>query len=150
MPGKPILCLDFDGVVHRYSQGWKGVDVIYDDVVPGFFEWAAKARDHFELVIYSSRSKYSEGLAAMLEWLGTQLTSWKTSNIVSIELPPYLSDFTFAHEKPPAFLIIDDRAIQFRGDWSAWWLEPEKLRAFKAWTSGEQESCPTTQRESQS
>jgi hypothetical protein len=28
MMGKPILCLDFDGVLHSYSSGWKGADVI--------------------------------------------------------------------------------------------------------------------------
>ena len=27
---KPILCLDFDGVVHSYTSGWKGADVIPD------------------------------------------------------------------------------------------------------------------------
>ena len=29
---KPILCLDFDGVIHRYDSGWKGADVIPDRI----------------------------------------------------------------------------------------------------------------------
>src|SRR5882672_3079773 len=32
---KPILCLDFDGVLHSYSSGWKGADVIPDAPTPG-------------------------------------------------------------------------------------------------------------------
>jgi hypothetical protein len=32
---KPILCLDFDGVLHSYTSGWKGAAVIPDPPVPG-------------------------------------------------------------------------------------------------------------------
>lgn len=35
---KPILCLDFDGVIHRYDSGWKGPLVIADGVTDGFFD----------------------------------------------------------------------------------------------------------------
>ena len=44
---KPILCLDFDGVVHSYKSGWQGVDAIPDPPTEGFFEWLATDMPHF-------------------------------------------------------------------------------------------------------
>lgn len=132
---KPILCIDFDGVIHSYERGWKDGE-IYGTVVTGFFEWAVKARDHFELVIYSSRSKSAEGLAAMKDWLGMQLTAWKSApNIRDIASPPYLDDFKFTHEKPPAFLTIDDRALTFNGRWGDYGYSPAGLLSFKPWNA---------------
>lgn len=133
MPNKPILCLDFDDVVHSYDRGWQD-DSIYGTVVPGFFEWAAVARDRFTLVIYSSRSKITEGRAAMKIWLGQQLITWKAEpNVRAATVPPYLDDFEFAHEKPSAFLTIDDRAIRFTGVWNHPMYSPDALLAFKPW-----------------
>ena len=43
--GKLILCLDFDGVIHSYSSGWKGADVIPDPPVPGALRFIADARE---------------------------------------------------------------------------------------------------------
>lgn len=120
---KPILCIDFDGVIHSYERGWQD-GVIYGTVTPGFFEWAKEAAKHFRLVIYSSRSGTPEGIAAMRSWLATQ------AQLAGLYFVP---DFEFAHEKPPAFLTIDDRAIQFQGDWTA--LPPHELRAFKPWNA---------------
>jgi hypothetical protein len=131
---KPTLCIDFDGVIHAYSKGWQNGE-IYDSATPGFFEWAAKARGQFKLVIYSSRSKDDEQIDKMRDWLGGQLVAWKTSHMVSIELPPYMDDFDFAHEKPAAWLTIDDRALCFLGDWSVPWLDPAALHRFKPWNA---------------
>jgi hypothetical protein len=133
---KPILCLDFDSTIHLYSKGWQN-GTIYDDVVPGFFEWATEAKKQFRLVIYSSRSKTPEGITAMKAWLTRRWIEWDGGNTDQKDpgsIIPLL-DFEFAHEKPPAFLTIDDRAIQFRGDWSVAWLQPDTLRAFKPWNA---------------
>jgi hypothetical protein len=127
---RPTLCIDLDGVVHAYSKGWQD-GALYDGVVPGFFEWAYHAQEHFKLVIYSSRSRTEEGLTAMREWLQQQLGAFVIAN------PDYagrILDYEFAHEKPIAWLTIDDRAICFQGNWDAPELAPEALRAFKPWT----------------
>ena len=52
---KPILSLDFDGVLHWYRKGWKGADVIDDEPTPGAVEFVKNAQEHFKVVIYSSR-----------------------------------------------------------------------------------------------
>jgi hypothetical protein len=114
--GKPILCLDFDGVIHRYSKGWQDGE-IYDPPVEGFKEWAEQACDYFRLVVYSSRSKQLDGIDDMREWMEKYdiPTAW----------------FEFAAEKPAAFLTIDDRALTFTGDWGDY---PMKwLQNFKPW-----------------
>lgn len=129
---KQILALDFDGVVHQYSKGWQD-GAIYDDVTPGFFDWALAAADHFRLVIYSSRSKTDEGKTAMREWLSAQSEKWRAER----DHPPVtMLTFEFAHEKPPAWLTIDDRAFCFSGDWSDPILSVEALKAFKPWMQG--------------
>ncbi len=124
---KPILCIDFDGVIHKYSGGWQN-GKIYDVVTDGFFEWAEKAARFFKLVIYSSRSKDEDGIIAMGLWFTEQRRQWREKGGTASDGK---LEFEFAHEKPPAFLTIDDRAIAFNGDWSE--LDPEKLAAFKPW-----------------
>ncbi len=128
---KPILCIDFDGVIHSYDRGWQDGQ-IYGYVVPGFFEWAERAKEHFHLVIYSSRSKTEEGVIAMGQWLPEQRRRWR----IATRFPndgPAPTEFEIAHEKPAAFLTIDDRAICFKGDWSAMELDPLVMRAFRPW-----------------
>lgn len=129
-PYKQILCLDFDGVIHRYSNGWQNGE-IYDRATAGFFDWAEEAKKVFKLVIYSSRSKTPEGVAAMREWMGAQIQEWRKGRD---EFSLWPDDFEYASEKPTAFLTIDDRAIQFEGSWSITKMNPRNLKKFAPWT----------------
>lgn len=130
---KPTLCIDFDGVIHSYEKGWQD-GAIYGYVVPGFFEWVERVRDQFKLVIYSSRSKTDDGVIAMSTWLHACRNEWIKSGGQRDPIEPLT--FEFAYEKPAAWLTIDDRAICFRGDWSAAELGTYALQSFKPWTAG--------------
>ncbi|MHB8392743.1 MAG: HAD domain-containing protein [Acidobacteriaceae bacterium] len=122
----PILCLDFDGVVHSYTSGWKGARVIPDDPVPGALEFMATALvDGFDVVIHSSRARYFGGIRAMRRWLKEK------SGLLWYETlaGPGLEDIRFSRWKPPAMVTLDDRAITFSGKFP----ELRSLREFKPW-----------------
>ena len=116
--GKPILCLDFDGCIHSYSSGWKGVDKIPDTPVPGVFEWIESALEYFEIHVYSSRSTSAQGRAAMYFYIRNHA-------------PHLAGKLFFAKEKPRAFIQIDDRCIMFDVNWSK--ISPKELLNFKPW-----------------
>lgn len=124
---KPILCLDFDGVCHSYTSGWKGADVIPDDAVPGLFEFLEQVAPYFDIQVFSSRSHQPGGVDAMTLWFYEQRKKWRENGggdgfkeIVAISFPI---------EKPSAMISIDDRAITFNGQWP----DVEMLRTFKPW-----------------
>lgn len=122
MPSKPILCLDFDGVLHSYTSGWKDADIIPDPPVPGAMQFLVGATEAFQVSIFSSRSKDRAGVQAMRKWLRYYLEEEGFSEEVELELD-------FPTEKPPAMLTIDDRALTFTGRWPS----IEELKAFKPW-----------------
>lgn len=72
---KPILYLNFDGVIDSYTSGWKGADVIPDQPVPGAIAFIIDAVGVFEVHIFSSRSgidggeNVKSGICAMQDWL---------------------------------------------------------------------------------
>lgn len=114
----PIICVDFDGVIHSYTSPWIAPHVIPDPPVAGAIEWLqahlpvpdalgmAGPHEGPIVQIYSSRSKYWRGRRAMKRWL------------IQHGLPrQYIDDgiLEFPTKKPAAFLTIDDRAICFNG-----------------------------------
>jgi hypothetical protein len=124
---KPILCLDFDGVCHMYTSGWKGADVIPDDYVPGLFEFLEAVAPYFDIQVFSSRSNQPGGADAMALWFADQRRKWRASG--GGEGFTQIIEVSFPTEKPAAAVSIDDRAITFTGMWP----DVEFLRTFKPW-----------------
>lgn len=127
----PILCLDFDGVIHRYDSGWQGATQIPDPATDGFFEWLDEAARHFRIVVYSSRSKEPGAINAMMFWLTEQRKKWRDGGGRSPHEFGGAVELQFADTKPAAFITIDDRALTFDGNWSHY--PPAQLRNFVPW-----------------
>jgi hypothetical protein len=137
---KPIICLDFDGVLHSYTSGWKGADVIPDPPVPGAIEFILRAGQHFNVAIFSSRSNQTGGIKAMVEWLikhGLDPEAIHRADqalhlgVVAEDLVerPWHGSVYFPTEKPPAMVSIDDRCLTFTGVWPA----IDELLSFQPW-----------------
>lgn len=122
---KPILCLDFDGVIHRYVSGWKGAENNPDPPAPGAIAAILGYLHKFDVVIFSSRSHQLSGIDAMKRWLREHAgAAWYESPD-----SPGLESVRFVREKPPAMATLDDRAITFTGTWPT----VDTLLAFKPW-----------------
>lgn len=125
---KPIIVVDFDGVIHSYTSGWKGPEVINDPPVPGALDWLVDAVEDFEIQILSSRSSQAGGREAMKTWLVKQYehyNGWSFDEAFDF----VWNILVWPLDKPPAFMTIDDRAFQFEGtfpplDW---------VKSFKPW-----------------
>lgn len=153
MRPKPILCLDFDGVIHRYDSGWKGAHIIPDKPVDGAGEFILEALKDFTVAIHSSRSKSLRGRSAMEAYLFRVLwdayykaneafwDAYHAQTGVEPESTPWThyDDHEVAKDlfkkikwpwfKPSAIITIDDRALTFTGEWPA----IEQLKGFKPW-----------------
>jgi hypothetical protein len=95
-------CLDFDGVLHSYSSGWKGAAEIPDPPNEGALEAVEALRQCFHVAVQSTRCATPAGLQAVKAWL-------RRHRIPVDEV---------ASEKPPAFVYLDDRGLRFEGDWA--------------------------------
>lgn len=122
-----IVCVDFDGVLHSYTSGWKGACVIPDPPVPGALEWLISASQdpRLEVCVYSSRSKEPGAIHAMKEWLRRYIGEFVSAEVED----QVLARLTFPTQKPAASMTIDDRAFCFEGSFPTidWILE------FKPW-----------------
>ena len=108
MKRKPILSLDFDGVLHSYSSGWQGAACIPDPPVPGAMAFLIDA------------------LASLCDWLRKHLTGHLHNSLLADDVVRRIG---FPSQKLPAFVTLDDRAITFDGKFPS----VSSLLAFKPW-----------------
>lgn len=149
---KPILTLDFDGVVHSYTSGWQGARRVSDAPVPGALEFIVAALNVFRVAIYSSRSHQFLGRFFMKRWLRGHLIAvagkdfsdtpawWRDRIAQTAFADPWgdevrwaadvvVADILWPRCKPSSMVSLDDRAITFTGAWP----DLLKLRAFQPW-----------------
>lgn len=92
---KKTIAVDFDGVLHKYSEGWKDGS-IYDNPVEDSIKMIWKLVDiGYEVVVFTARE--TKQLDDVLEWL--IVNGFPTLPVTNI--------------KPQAIAYIDDRGIRF-------------------------------------
>ena len=103
------LAIDFDGVIHKYSEGWKDGS-IYDEPINNAFKGIKYLQKMgFAVFIHSSRDPQ-------------QIVDWMEENAPDIkcqQVPPtdmfwnYTEILGVTDRKLPAVAYLDDRAIKF-------------------------------------
>lgn len=99
---KKTICIDFDGVIHKYSKGYHD-GTIYDPPSEGTWNALKELAENYKLVVLTARARTPEAIEEIGNYLKTYDLAQFVTNITNI--------------KPAAAWYIDDKAIQFRGDW---------------------------------
>jgi hypothetical protein len=93
-----------------------------------------RAVAEFDVQIFSSRSGQDGGIEAMQQWLRRYIEEYFDCAFAGSpkdfdSANALFHEINWPVEKPPAMVTIDDRAIQFNGEWPAiaW------LKAFQPW-----------------
>ena len=100
--GPRTLCLDFDGVLHGYRNGFTPGAAPDDNAVEGavaFVRWAMQRG--YKIVVQSARFDRRENFEYVRHWLMTHGFPTAFMELVS--------------EKPKASLYVDDRGFRFEG-----------------------------------
>lgn len=111
---KNIICLDFDGVIHRNLTKWQTPLIVNDASIEGVQDAIVKLRKDYLVYIHSGRCSYPGGVVAIQHWLDKH-------NIIIDKV---------CENKPLAYVYIDDRAICFKGNWVK---TIDDIAQFKQW-----------------
>jgi len=104
------LAIDFDGVVHTFDKGWHD-GTCYGEPISGALEAIKKLSEKWNIIIFSAKVRPDRPLVGGktgYELVDEWLEKHKVRN--------YVTEIT--HEKPRASFYIDDKAIEFKDNWS--------------------------------
>ncbi len=121
MSNKTIV-FDFDGVIHSYTSGWHGVDVIPDEPCEEVVAAIRKLRKAgYEVVVVSTRCADPRGMKAVQEYLKRH--GIKVDNVCAT--------------KPPALVYVDDRAVCYRPGIDL----VKRIVEFRPWRDAPEATC---------
>jgi hypothetical protein len=142
------ICIDFDGVIHKYSKGWQDGE-IYDEAINSSIRSINDLMSQgYSVIIFSTRSPRQ-----IKRWLKQQsnpllymsqadfmdyyypfttddpiLINKEYTNLdklqYKLKIIPFWKKFWnsncigITRRKLPAFIYVDDRALKFEGDWN--------------------------------
>lgn len=95
MTYKKTILVDLDGVLNTYDGKYD--EIFIPPIKDGAYQFLEKLSYNFEIKIFTTRNKLLAN-----KW------------IIENKLDKFVADVT--NYKSPAFLIIDDRCINFRGN----------------------------------
>lgn len=117
------ICVEFDGVIHCATSGWKGIGnisdppVIDDTTGEHVFDWLRSIeKDGYEPVIYSHRATTSEGIEAIRKWF----IKYGAHDLAGLEIVAV---------KPVSVLQVSERAWCFQGRFP----QAGEIASFKPW-----------------
>lgn len=106
---KKTILIDLDGVLNTYTGNYD--ENFIPPIKDGAHDFLEKLADKFDIKIFTTRNKL---LAS--KW------------IIENKLDNYISEVT--NTKEPAWIIIDDRCINFQGDYDKIF---DQIENFKVW-----------------
>lgn len=106
---KRIICIDFDGVIHDYSNGWQGEDVFGQMIPNADTGTSVLKKKGWTIIIFTTRKKTDK----LEKWLNEHNISYDYIN----ENPSQPGNTS---GKIIADVYLDDRGICFRGRWDSW------------------------------
>jgi len=103
---KPVICVDFDGVIHNYS-GWKGEDV-FEEPIEGSQQAIRDLQAlGYRVILFTCR----KDSPPIRKWLKENGFTFDGINTTKFN-PQGTNDM-----KPSAEWYIDDHAVKFSGSW---------------------------------
>jgi len=103
---KPVLLVDFDGTIHKYSRGWQDGSA-YDDPMDKAKEAIDDLKDRYTIIIFTTR--VSKGSGNNIDEQKKYVEDWLNEHDIHFD--------GITADKIPCFRMIDDKAIKFT-DWN--------------------------------
>jgi hypothetical protein len=97
------ILIDFDGVIHKYSEGWKDGS-IYDEPIEGCREFINKLKNSgYTVIIFTARLSHTNDSDEQ----ESMIKNWLSKYDIKVD--------GITCQKLPAEIYIDDRGLRFEG-----------------------------------